>query len=345
MIFTTSVNMNYLPKARTLAQSVKKTYPDSKFVLCLVEREKLDITSFSEFDEVVTPKDVWPNDHEATLYKYDVVEACTAIKGELFCHLFEKHRDEIKFVYLDPDTFVFAPLKELEEALEKYQVVVTPHLTEPEVKLEAILDNEISVARHGVFNLGFLAVSRGETSAQFVRWWADRLKIFSYADYWNGLFTDQKWVDQAPAFFDIYILKHPGYNVAPWNISKRKITQRGDAYFVNETYQLRFFHFSGLDSGANIVMLNKYAGKDSEVFKIREGYLDQLRNNGESSENRGPWSYDILDSKSKFVKKSKRLLQRDVPIERPYIHQRIVPALLHSIKRRLKKSIQAFAQG
>lgn len=340
MIFTTSVNLNYLPKARTLAQSIKHFYPDSQFVLCLVERERLDISSYPEFDAVVTPVDVWPNEHEKILFKYDVVEACTAIKGELFCHLLETSKNEDLLIYLDPDTQVASPLTELMQALEKNEIVLTPHLTEPETTLQAILDNEISVARHGVFNLGFLAIKRGTNSKRFLRWWADRLKEFSYADYFNGLFTDQKWVDQAPAFFDVFILKHPGYNVAPWNIAKRSLEYASGKYIINKEYPLRFFHFSGLDSGANIVMLQRYAGHDSAVFKLRDDYLAKLKSNGEDLTRRLSWTYDVSPTSSKLVKKARRSYQRNFQLDDPYHRVSNIRPVLFFLKYKVKNLVR-----
>jgi len=341
MIFTTSINTNYLPKARTLAQSIKKHHPDSKFVLCLVERERIDLSQFPEFDEVVIPKDVWPSEHDKILYKYDVVEACTAVKGELFCYLLEKKTAENVFIYLDPDIQVLSPLTELVKSLDTNEIVLTPHLTEPETTIDAILDNEISVARHGVFNLGFLGIKRGQNSLRFTRWWADRLKAFSYADYYNGLFTDQKWVDQAPAFFDVFILKHPGYNVAPWNIGKREVSFSNDNFYVKDNIPLRFFHFSGLDSGANLVMIKKYAGQSNAIFKLRDGYTKLLNMNGEDPSARTPWSYDVDNTNSKLLKKAKRTYQRHFGINDPYNNVPAVRSLALVIKKRLSKSIKA----
>ena len=47
-----------------------------------------------------------------------------------------------------------------------------------------------------------------------INWWAERLYLFCYDDIQNGVFTDQKWIDLAPCFFDTYIFKHHGYDFA-----------------------------------------------------------------------------------------------------------------------------------
>ncbi len=60
---------------------------------------------------------------------------------------------------------------------------------------------------------------------RFIDWWADRLRQFCYDEVPNGLFTDQRWVDLAPAFFDdIAIVRDPQYNVATWNLTHRRAT-------------------------------------------------------------------------------------------------------------------------
>ena len=64
------------------------------------------------------------------------------------------------------------------------------------------------------------------------------------------MFTDQRWVDFVPSFFDHYILKDPGYNVAYWNLHGRA-RDAPTAIDISWTASpLRFFHFSGFDSGS-----------------------------------------------------------------------------------------------
>ena len=86
----------------------------------------------------------------------------------------------IKWFSLDPDIAVFAPLDAIDALLERHSIVLTPHQTEPESSRSAILDNEVSSLKHGVFNLGFIAVSNSEQGLRFVDWWSDRLRDFCY---------------------------------------------------------------------------------------------------------------------------------------------------------------------
>ena len=58
--------------------------------------------------------------------------------------------------------------------------------------------------------------------------------------------SDQSWLNFVPLFFKgVGIIKHPGCNVAYWNLHERNIEEKGNSYFVNKEFPLLFFHFSG----------------------------------------------------------------------------------------------------
>ena len=65
-----------------------------------------------------------------------------------------------------------------------------------------------------MFNLGFLAVRNCPEGQRLARWWAERLKMACWDNPEMGLFTDQRWMDLAPALFPtIGILHDPGITV------------------------------------------------------------------------------------------------------------------------------------
>jgi hypothetical protein len=62
------------------------------------------------------------------------------------------------------------------------------------------------------------------------------------------MFTDQRWMYLAPVFVpDPLILRHPGYDVAYWNLPHRDIRRREDGTWLVNGQPLVFFHFSGID--------------------------------------------------------------------------------------------------
>ncbi|MEV5027352.1 glycosyltransferase [Paenibacillus sp. LPE1-1-1.1] len=321
MIVTTSICANYLPKAMVLAKSIKLVLPEVKFIVCLLEREVHPAAqSFEYFDEILLAKDLGYEDFDRFIFKHSIVEAATSVKGQLFVYLLDHYKQESKFVYLDPDIEVLSPLTELDEALDKHGVVLTPHLCHPEDIMDAVMDNELSALKHGVFNLGFLAISRAtEEGRKFAEWWASRLAMFCYDDIPRGIFTDQKWVDLAPAFFNVHILKHPGYNAAPWNLSKRKMILDQQGNYIINNLPLRFFHFSGFDSGANEGMINKYVPDlKNAVYTLRDNYVKEMKKMGQNELGKAPWSYEYYESGEKIAREV-RIKFRDIP-EMPYMY-------------------------
>ncbi len=294
-----------------LAKSAKQYNPGIKMIICLLEREiPEEIKSFPYFDKIVLAKDLGFENFERHIFKHLLVEAATSVKGQLFKFLMKTFDAEDKFIYLDPDIKVMGPFVELDRLLGDHEIVLTPHLCEPEETVFDIKHNECCALQHGVFNLGFLAVRRGREAERFIDWWCRRLELFCYDDKENGLFTDQKWIDLAPGFFQIYILRHPGYNFAPWNYSKRNITKADDNEYLVNGEPLRFIHFSGFDSGANESVMQTYKPDKTEPLHqlLREYEVESTEMYGKFDER--PWSYAYFDS-GELIERQTRLVFRE----------------------------------
>ena len=294
MIIFTSICANYLHKARTLATSVKKNIPNAKFFVCLVESEKLSQFDYKDFDEIVLAKDAWEGNFERFIFKHSIVEASTSVKGQFFRYLMQRFPSEDQFVYLDPDCYVYSDFIELKELLRTKPIVLCPHLLQ-----YGNIDMELSSTAHGVYNLGFLAVNHSDEAVEFINWWAERLYLFCYDDIQRGIFTDQKWIDLAPCFFNTYILKHRGYDFATWSLYECGMTKEKNKYFIKSD-PLRFIHFSGYGDTAKMCM-NKWLPEGEHPFRelYREYSLLHEANN-EDKISKTPWSYACYESGEKI---------------------------------------------
>lgn len=301
MIYCTSICANYIPKASLLVKSIKSFDPEAIFVVCLSERQIPDFSRKNNlFDDIVLAKDLGVPDFDAFMFMHSVVETATSVKGHLFKYLFDAYPEHRKFVYLDPDIEVFGKLIELEEVLETRSIVVVPHMTEPETKFDSVLDNEINSMQYGVFNLGFLAVRSDDEGRRFIDWWSERLRMLCFDNVPRGVFTDQRWIDLAPGFFDVCILRHEGYDVAPWNLSRRLVTRTDGQYLVNGV-PLRFYHFSSFDSKAHVDVMNKYVkDRKNVLYEMWDRYSDTLKNLGQDVYGSYPWSYARFASGEKI---------------------------------------------
>jgi len=308
----TSITVNYIPKARVLAGSVKKFHPDAEFLLVLSDRvpDWFDIEN-EPFDSVLTADQLGIPDFRPWAFKHAVVELCTAVKGFSVQHLFRDRKAEHVF-YLDPDIVLFSPLDSLLKRFEDEatSILLTPHQTSPEKDRRAIMDNEICSLKHGVFNLGFLGVKNSPEGLSFTDWWAERLRDFCFDDIAGGLFTDQRWVDLAPCFFDeVCVVRESNYNVATWNLTHRKATGSLEEGVLINGKPLCFYHFSGFDCGAQEAMLNIY-GKHSPVLRdLREWYMDECRQMGQDEIGNQASAFDFFDNGEKITR-THRILYR-----------------------------------
>ncbi len=280
----TSITANYLPKAAALAYSVKRVHPEAKFHVVLSDRMPECPRSVERaFDSVITIDKLPIDASPSWIFKHRIVELCTAVKGAAFQHIAAELGAE-RIYYFDPDIIVANPLDGLERALDRHSIVLTPHQFVPDVDPDVIFDNEVCCLRNGVYNLGFLAVRMSGQGRQFIDWWAERLRLFCYDDVPSGLFTDQRWVDMAPALFDdIEILREPQYNVATWNLSSRRATGRAPYEIEINGRPLAFFHFSGFDSGAQEVQLRRHGSHSPVLFDLRHWYIERCHELGQST--------------------------------------------------------------
>ncbi|WP_309644911.1 hypothetical protein [Phenylobacterium sp.] len=306
-----SFTFSYLNRARVLYATLRRFHPDWELVALVTDRPppgfRFDAAS-EPFDRLVYAEDLAVPDFKAWLFKHDVVEACTAVKGPFLNQALNAGADAV--VYLDPDTALFASLDPLLDLMAGDDILLTPHLIDPNTTRESILDNDLSASKTGIFNLGFVAVrARGE-GLRFAQWWNDRLLAFCYDDMPAGLFVDQRWCDHAPALFDkVKVVRDPGYNVASWNLSQRKVAIGKDGAITVNGAPLRFWHFTKLGPTGD-VMTKRYAGDNHAVYEIWRWYKDQVAAATEPSIPERYWAYETFDDGTPITR-AHRLLWRD----------------------------------
>lgn len=324
----TSITTNYVPKARVLAQTLKRHNPTFKFIVFMAETIPAHLHEIEPcFDEIIHISQLDIENLQQWLFSHSVVEICTAIKGQALCELLARPDCE-QVLYIDPDIAVFDSFDDLVSMFSQGSVLLTPHQLAPDSTRIAIEDNELCCLRNGVFNLGFLAVHNDANGRRFASWWRDRLAHYCYAEQAHGLFTDQKWIDLAPAMFPfIHIVRDPGYNVATWNLSTRKVIggfERG--FFVQETapeeaaaeghlYPLRFYHFSGFDSGAQLVMLRRYGSEMPATFVLRNWYIMECSKSGQESFGSIPWEYGVYQNGEQITVEQRQLFRRRADLQ------------------------------
>lgn len=285
LVFTLC-SVNYLAQAHTLGDSLREQNPGFVYIIGLVDKletkdidkSKLPDYQLLEVDKINIP------DFEGMCDRYDITELNTAVKPYYFDYFLKSRPEITNIIYFDPDIIVFDKLTHLEKNLEKYNIVVTPHITTP--YNDDKWQNEEDVVNTGVFNFGFVAIKRSESAEKMINWWCTKLYKECVIDLCNGLFVDQHWAEFFPVFFDkVLIDKHLGNNVAYWNLHERVCSIIEGKWFINEKIPLQFFHYSGyLIAKPNEV--SKYQNRidfehRTDIVPLFELYKNQLLNNNE----------------------------------------------------------------
>ena len=244
-VVLTICSANYLAHAKTLGASLKVSNPHYKFVIGLVDRvpAELDPNDWQPY-ELLPVEDLDIPGFDGMARKYDLVELNTAAKPFYIEHLYRRDPAVQSVIYLDPDIFVFGSFQALQAKLADSNLIVTPH--------SCTYDNsalniryEIAMLCTGIYNLGFIATSRSETTFAFLNWWETRLQNHCYYRPGSGVFVDQLWITLAHLYFSGFQVEmDPGYNMCYWNHIERRLEVCDGRYVVNGQHALIFYHFS-----------------------------------------------------------------------------------------------------
>lgn len=312
----TSCSFSYLNRARVLAATLRHHHPEWIIWLVMTDKEPdgfiLDLDK-EDYDQVLTAEELFGEETERWLFGHDIVEACTAVKGRASTRILDEPGCE-KLFYFDPDIAIFNPMTPVEDLLNQYSIVLTPHQTDPDCREDrvAIRDNEITSLDYGIFNLGFVAFRNDDEGRRFAQWWDDRLTDWCHDRLDIGLFVDQKWCNLVPCFFDsVKILRDPGYNVASWNLSQRVMRYDEEGIALINDVPLRFYHFTKLGPVGD-VMTQRYAKGNIEIYELWWWYRHKVISFSDPSIPKGWWYYGTFDNGVK-ISKSVRELYRDRP--------------------------------
>jgi hypothetical protein len=285
---------NYIGLAKILEKSLKQYNPECQFLIFVVDEfdNSEDIKNLPS--NVIIAKAVLNMDKskwDSLSFKYNLTEFCTAIKPYCFLYLFENMQYNT-FIYLDPDIYFFNSLAPVYDALSVHSIVLTPHILNIDIRDNGENTSD-AILSTGIFNLGFLALKNDSYSKKMTFWWCHQLDDKCFIDNFDGYFTDQKWMNLMPIFFDentLHIIKHKGLNVAPWNYYEREIIKQNNGVLgvkyrtdsFSNIEDLIFVHYSGYDYTAlkgNIVIQNNILQLPDydDIKQITEAYIAAIK--------------------------------------------------------------------
>jgi hypothetical protein len=245
-VLATVCSNNHLGQAIACVRSFLRYHPKATALIGLVDRRFSDAYNYpDEHDSrihIIPVEQMEISDLAQMIFNYSQYELCTALKPFFMHYALDKWKAD-RVIFSDTDALFFGPLTEIEEPLDRYNFLVTPHIVTASRGRDLI--TEIIIMNGGTVNSGFVALNRCEKSIEFLEWWCERTRQHSTVESSWSLFGDQRWLDFL-AGFDLgqSVFKNKAYNVAHWNLFERIITLRDGKFWINDTQRLKHFHFS-----------------------------------------------------------------------------------------------------
>lgn len=282
--FTICTN-NYLPQAKTLSASFIKLHPDYTFFIVLADKPVPDKDySFIQPVTLLPVSETDIADLNVLSEKFHVIEFCTALKPGAFKYFIKRFPTVEALFYFDPDLCFYSPIDEVGQQLGKdVDFLITPHILSP-IPMDNHTPDETLFLNYGIYNLGFLGISaKGLQTTDFLNWWEARVLALGYDDVANGRFTDQLWINLLPLFFKrVKIIRHPGYNMAPWNLHERTLVEnaKDEKPLLASGELLVFYHFSRYKFSEDTDAISFYnrvpLQKGTMLYRLYTGYKQQL---------------------------------------------------------------------
>jgi len=304
----TIISKNYLAHARVLTDSFLKNNTNGRVFVLLTDSLENSFEPSREKFILFNIEEIGINNLKSFCFKYTILERNTGAKASFLKFLLKKNNLK-KIAYFDPDIFFTNSLENLWKLLDNKSIILTPHITEP------INDNkkptESEIMKSGIYNLGFIGISNSESSQKFLDWWEPKLLESGFSDVRKGMFTDQKWVDDVPSKFkDVFIINHPGYNVAYWNLMQRTVKISEGKISVNGK-PMYFFHFSGFVT-ENIEIVSKHQNRFNltnlkNLQPFFELYRDLLIENEYFKIKKWKCKFDYFDNGIKIPNEARKI--------------------------------------
>ena len=273
--YVTVATRSYLPAVAVLARSLVNLHADARITCYLAERDTDRSDDYKNLFEIVPINQLKIPDLDNFIFQYEKLELCCALKPYIVLHQLEKNTAEA-VIYIDSDMKIYSPFEEIiKRSLQRGSVVLTPHLHTTKAAPDYLY-----ILRSGICNAGFMAFQNNDEAKQLLHWWCMRVKNNCIADPYAGVLYDQRWLDLAIGLFPfIYIERHPGINVAYWNLHEKNMTNQDDVVMVDDKHPLCIFHFSGISEDR----LTKYqeeaafAGSDTVLHELVSEYRNDIR--------------------------------------------------------------------
>jgi hypothetical protein len=131
--------------------------------------------------------------------------------------------------YIDADMYFFQPLDVELEKFANYDALIVPH--------------NIKDKSHGIYNVCYNLFRNNENGLKILNWWSN--KTLESTELGNGIWGDQKYLDDFPILFKNVGVVGDEFAPAPWNVMSYELNLNNKIVSINNN-QIISYHFARL---------------------------------------------------------------------------------------------------
>ncbi|MCC7006912.1 MAG: hypothetical protein IT497_09760 [Ottowia sp.] len=276
--FISIATTNHIPFSFVALKSISLTSKIKRVLFLIGHKDALPTPNCADIEVRHVEHYLEPAVIQRIVSRYTPAEVCFALKPYIIKLLLKEGLSSVH--YIDSDIRFFSNADALEASLTEYDALLTPHYLQP-FPNDHLKPSVLTLLRSGVFNAGYIGVNNTPTALYFLDWWAESVIRSGKNEPRNGTCGDQRWLDLVPVLFPkCAIFRHPGANVAYWNLHERPLLLNKENIYETGEYPLLFFHFSGFDINTPSQLTryqNRMHNTDTTLAKLLAEYAQELR--------------------------------------------------------------------
>jgi len=149
-------------------------------------------------------------------------------------YIFRNYAETDMITYLDADMFFFSDIFPIYEELRGKSILIVGHRFPKHLR---------HLEDRGIYNVGLLSFRRDKYALNCLQRWRKQCIEWCYDRVENGLYADQKYLDDWPIRFPgVVELQHKGADLAPWNIMNYSLSLKNGRVLIDKE-PLILFHF------------------------------------------------------------------------------------------------------
>jgi len=279
--YCTLFNSLYLSRGLALYRSLEKCARNFHLYIFAFDDECYNILKRMELSHatIISLSDFEDEQLLAVKPTRTVGEYCWTCTPSIILYSIRNY-DLSNCTYLDADLFFYADPRVLIEEAKGAPVIITPHRYSPMYE-----DSESG----GTYCVQFVYFKNSPEGIAVLEWWRAACIEWCYNRREPGRFGDQKYLDEwTGKFSGIYVSKHLGGGVAPWNVQQYDFEYKigqvwGRELASQQLYPVIFYHFHALKYAEkhSFIPAGTYVMTDNDIEIIYKPYIRTLVSAGQ----------------------------------------------------------------